>query len=148
MTTAMTVGIAVPEAGAQTVNIVTSLDSIEGVTITQPSELPTRLQRNEKAAASSTGSGTSSSVAAKSGYRVEVYADNNRAAKAEAASRRARVQSRFPQYRVYQTFEAPFWRVKLGDFRSRNEATEVMNEIRRAFPSYSPFLRVVRDRIN
>ncbi|MDE6397013.1 MAG: SPOR domain-containing protein, partial [Muribaculaceae bacterium] len=49
---------------------------------------------------------------------------------------------------VYQLFESPFWRVRLGDFRSRNEATEVMEEVKRSFPSYSPFLRVVRDRIN
>lgn len=132
---------------AQNVNIVTSLDLVDGVTITQPSELTSRLERADV----TTGSPAATHVTAvstKNGYRIEVYADNNRNAKTQAADRQARVQSRFPQYRVYTIFEAPFWRVRLGDFRSRNEATDVMTDVKRAFPSYSPYLRVVRDRIN
>ena len=142
-------GAGLVSASAQSVNIVTALDSVDGVTITQPASLTQRLKRSENTSVSTNSTSSNvSAPASKSGYRIEIYADNNRAAKTEAANRKARVQARFPQYKVYQVFESPFWRVRLGDFRSRNEASEVLEELKRAFPSYSPFLRVVRDRIN
>lgn len=136
-------------ASAQSVNIVTTLDSTAEISISQPAELTLRLQRVDNVQITpGTNSGNTAVNQTKSGYRIEIYADNNRSAKTEAAKRKATVQARFPKYKVYQIFESPFWRVRLGDFRSRNEATDVMAEIKRAFPSYSPYLRVVRDRIN
>ncbi len=144
----LTFGVGSIVVSAQSINIVTTLDSIDGVTITQPVALTLRLQRSENAVSTSGNASGATAQTAKGGYRIEIFADNNRAAKTEAANRKSRVQARFPQYKVYQIFESPFWRVRLGDFRSRNEASEVMDEVKRAFPSYSPFLRVVRDRIN
>jgi len=46
------------------------------------------------------------------------------------------------------TFNSPYWRVKVGDFRTRGEAEAAMAEIREAFPSLSSHLRIVRDKIN
>lgn len=85
----------------------------------------------------------------RSGFRVEVYADNNvRTAKIQAANRKRQLQTRLPQYRTYLVFEAPFWRVRLGDFTTRSAAENALAEVRKAFPSFQSGLRVVRSAIN
>lgn len=83
------------------------------------------------------------------GYRVQVFSDNNiRTAKAEARKKAAAVAEALPQYRTYVSYESPFWRLRVGDFRSKIDATEAADEIKRAFPNFSREIRVVRDRVN
>lgn len=83
------------------------------------------------------------------GFRVQIFDDNNvRTAKREAQTRKNQIESRFPEYRAYVSFNSPYWRVKVGDFHSRSEAEAAMGAIRQAFPSMGNQLRVVRDRIN
>ncbi len=83
------------------------------------------------------------------GFRVQVFSDNNaRTAKNEARSKQRRISSRFPQYQTYVMYTSPYWRLKVGDFRTQQEANAAAEELRRAFPSYSKEIRVVRDRVN
>lgn len=85
----------------------------------------------------------------RAGYRVLVFDDNNpRSARHEALSRKYMVESKFTSMKAYVIFESPYWRVKVGDFRSRSEAEAALDELRRAFPGMSRHLRIVRDRIN
>lgn len=58
------------------------------------------------------------------------------------------MESRFPEWRSYVQFNSPYWRVKVGDFRSRAEAEAAIEDMRRAFPYMSAQLRLVRDHIN
>ena len=82
------------------------------------------------------------------GYRVEVFADNNaRTAKSQALARRRNISARLPQYDTYMVFESPYWRVRVGDFKSKSEAEHALAEIRKAFPAYSHDLRIIRSRI-
>lgn len=83
------------------------------------------------------------------GYRVQVYADNNvRSAKAEARQRERALGQAFPAYDTYVTYASPYWRLRVGDFRSQYDAEKAAAEIRKAFPRYAREVRVVRDRIN
>lgn len=83
------------------------------------------------------------------GYRVQVFSDNNiRTAKSEANSKQRLISSRFPQYQTYVMYTSPYWRLKVGDFRTQQEANAAAEELRKAFPSYSKEIRVVRDRVN
>ncbi len=83
------------------------------------------------------------------GYRVQVYADNNvRSAKAEARQRERAVGQAFPSYGTYVSYASPYWRLRVGDFRSQYDAEKAAAEIRKAFPRYAREVRVVRDRIN
>lgn len=83
------------------------------------------------------------------GYRVQVFSDNNaRTARNEARSKQRAVGTRFAQYRTYVTYSTPYWRVKVGDFRTQEEANSAATAIRRAFPGFANEVRVVRDRIN
>lgn len=83
------------------------------------------------------------------GYRVQVFSDNNpRTAKAEAGSKQRGIAARFPQYQTYVSYTSPYWRLKVGDFRTQQEANAAAEELRKAFPAYSKEIRVVRDRVN
>lgn len=83
------------------------------------------------------------------GYRVQVFSDNNvRTAKAEASSKQRIISARFPQYQTYVRYNSPYWRLKVGDFKTQQEANAAAEELRKAFPAYSKEIRVVRDRIS
>lgn len=83
------------------------------------------------------------------GYRVQVFSDNNvRTAKAEASTKQRVISARFPQYQTYVRYTSPYWRLKVGDFKTMQEANAAADELRKAFPQYSKEIRVVRDRIS
>ena len=83
------------------------------------------------------------------GYRIQAFDDNNPGtARQGAESRKRQMESRFPEWRSYVEFNSPYWRVKVGDFRSRSEVEAAIEEMRHAFPGLSSQLRIVRDRIN
>ncbi len=109
-------------------------------TITQPDSLKQRLLPDTTATHTTTRMG---------GYRIQVFSDNNsRTAKNEARTKARNISAAFPQYRTYVTYNSPYWRLKVGDFRTQQEATEVADAIKEAFPSYKREIRIVRDRIN
>lgn len=122
-------------------------------TIDQPASLAKRLERTEGLITETENEDTSETASAsrrgRSGYRVEVFADNNvRTAKVQAASRKRQIEQRLPQYRAYLVFESPFWRVRMGDFTTRAEAEAAMADVRRVLPSLKSGLRIVRSNIN
>lgn len=132
------------------------------ITVEQPQLLTDRLQPSE--AVASDGAETEGDSAGEEreererpvqmsrgkvvGYRVQVYADNNaRVAKGEARKRERAISSRFP-YGTYVAYVSPYWRLRVGDFKTRAEAEKAAVDLRRSFPSYAKEIRVVRDRIN
>ncbi|MBQ7462301.1 MAG: SPOR domain-containing protein [Bacteroidaceae bacterium] len=65
------------------------------------------------------------------GYRIQVYfGDNSRRSKTEARAAGIRFRNYFPGHSVYVSFVSPHWRCHAGDFRTREEASEVLNQIR------------------
>ncbi|MDE5635151.1 MAG: SPOR domain-containing protein [Muribaculaceae bacterium] len=83
------------------------------------------------------------------GYRVQVFSDNNqRTAKGEARSKERLLRGAFPELGTYVVYNSPFWRLKVGDFRTQHEAEAIADEIKSRFPSFAREVRVVRDRVN
>lgn len=65
------------------------------------------------------------------GYRIQVYAGgNNRNAKSEAYRMANLVRSEFPELPVYTHFISPRWICRVGDFRTNDEAREVLRQMR------------------
>jgi len=119
--------------------------------VVQPEALRQLLVRQENAAETEEPHGISAEATAStsSGYRVQVFLDNNpRTAKATARRKASAISSRFPEMRTYITYNSPYWRLRVGDFRSHAEASEAAAELRSAFPGSAKEVRVVRDRIN
>lgn len=103
----------------------------------------------ESSASSSTLSGGTGTLTKTAGYRVLVFSDGNaRTAKNEARSKAQNISSRLPKYRTYVTYTSPYWRLKVGDFLTRQEAENAADEIKKVFPAYAREVRVVTDRVN
>lgn len=64
------------------------------------------------------------------GYRVQIYAGNDRS---KAAKTKIDFQRRFPGVHAYMTYVSPQFRVKVGDFRSRGEAQEMYSKLSTIF---------------
>lgn len=126
------------------------LNSTTSVSVIQPTALNDRLKIVIHTSSPETESIVDSSVPkVRAGYRIQVFDDNNvRTAKQDAQNRKKQIESRFPEFPVYVTFNSPYWRVKVGDFKNRGEAEAAMAEIKYAFPAMAKSLRIVRDRIN
>lgn len=134
------------------VSIVARINSSGNIVVSQPAVLEKLLVRRVESGLSIEDEQPASdnrAATGRSGYRVQVFDDNNpRTAAAQAKARGRQVETAFPQFKTYVSFNSPYWRVKVGDFRTRGEAEAAMAEIREAFPQYGAYLRIVRDRIN
>ena len=65
------------------------------------------------------------------GYRIQVYfGDNSRKGKTEARAAGLRFRNYFPYQPVYVSFVSPHWLCRIGDFRTMEEAGEVLRQIR------------------
>lgn len=146
---ALSVAVAVLGLKAETI-----VDHVNNgtVIVSQPDALNARLQRHVEAVdeiAEDDNAAVATTHKVRAGYRVQVFDDNNvRTAKQEAQNRKHQLETRFPELTAYVSFNSPYWKVKVGDFKSRSEAEAAMAEIRHAFPSMAKSLRIVRDRIN
>ncbi len=72
------------------------------------------------------------------GFRIQLYLGSSNNAKREASEVKAKVLSHFPDEKIYVMYEAPFWRVQVGDFRSKNESLRLYKKLREEFPSCYP----------
>ena len=119
------------------------------VSVIQPEGLDVRMRASETGpdAGASEQSASGRQSARRAGYRVQVYSDNNvTTAKANAEYRRRVIQQRMGGVRAYISFESPYWRVRVGDYRSQAEAQAAMREIQSAFPAFAGDCRIVRER--
>lgn len=82
------------------------------------------------------------------GYRIQIYSGNGLRSKTEAISRENIVKEKYPQYPYYIVYNAPFWRVKVGDFKIKQDAEDFIIELKKEFPSFKREISIVRDRIN
>lgn len=148
----LAIGISVYGTEPDSVSIVEAINTSGTVSVTQPEALTALLTRAASAHTAVVSAGAEhqrTAPVARTGYRVQVFDDNNpRAARRNAEGYHARMETQFPQYRSYLTFNSPYWRVRVGDFHTRAEAEAAMAEIRQAFPALGAYLRVIRDKIN
>lgn len=130
--------------------IVDRINASGTIEVHQPAALDARLRKTAETDNGSTAEAQERTAAqGRVGYRIQVFDDNDpRTARSEAQNRKRMMESRFPEWHVYLQFNSPYWRVKVGDFRSRSEAEGAIEDMRRAFPYMSSQLRIVRDRIN
>ncbi|HWK55779.1 MAG TPA: SPOR domain-containing protein [Parapedobacter sp.] len=70
------------------------------------------------------------------GFRVQIYSGSDRS---EAYAEQARFKRLYRGIDTYLSYEEPNYRVKVGDFRSRNEAQDLMQGLRKQFDNVFVF---------
>lgn len=92
--------------------------------------------------------GTSGEMKQITGYRVQIYSSNSQqTAKAEALRLEKRVLEENLEVEVHVLYTPPFWKVRLGDFRTKAEADLMKAEVIRRMPELQGDTYVVRDQI-
>ena len=70
-----------------------------------------------------------------SGYRVRIFFDNKQTARAESEETIKKFESMYHDVKAYRTYANPYFKVTVGDFRTKSEAMELLSRIKREFPS-------------
>jgi len=70
-----------------------------------------------------------------SGYRIRVYYDNDQSSRSRSEAIARQISAAYPGIGVYRTFESPNFKVTVGDFRTRDEALALFNELKTKYPA-------------
>lgn len=78
------------------------------------------------------------------GFRVQIYTASGNRSKLLTEKEKARFDSQYPGVRSYITYDEPYFKLRVGDFRTRLDAQKFLREISSSY-LYSI---IVVDRIN
>lgn len=117
---------------------ITTQSSGGNVTITQPNWLRNLVGKTTF---------HTSRASVRTGYRIQVYTSNMRGAKQEAYRLASQVRGAAPELSAYVTYSAPFWRLSVGDYGSRQEAQQQLNALRASHPRLMREAYIVREKV-
>ena len=69
-----------------------------------------------------------------SGYRVRIFFDNKQSARVESEEILKRFEAVYHDVKAYRTYANPYFKVTVGDFRTKSEAMALLSRIKSAFP--------------
>ena len=78
------------------------------------------------------------------GYRVRIFFDNSKDARTRSENIAGGFKSQHPGIAVYREYENPYFKVTVGDFRTKEDARRFLAGIKGAYPSGF----IVREKIN
>ena len=82
------------------------------------------------------------------GYRIQVYHGNTpRISKEEVTSLQAKLKELYPNMESDIRYNAPFWKLHVGNFRSFEEASLMLRELRRLYPKEKNEIYIIEDDI-
>ncbi|MBO5816221.1 MAG: SPOR domain-containing protein [Bacteroidales bacterium] len=70
-----------------------------------------------------------------SGYRVRIFFDNKQTARTESENTLKKFNGLFPEVMAYRIYANPYFKVTVGDFRTKSEAMALLSRIKGDFPS-------------
>lgn len=68
------------------------------------------------------------------GYRIRLFFDNKQTARMESEELEKAFQQQFPLIPTYRSYTNPFFKVVVGDYRTKSEAVKELNKIRHFYP--------------
>lgn len=78
------------------------------------------------------------------GYRIRIFFDNKQNARAMSEKVADTFKAQHPGISVYRGYDNPYFKVTVGDFRTKEDARRFLNSIKGAYPSGF----IVRERIS
>lgn len=79
-----------------------------------------------------------------SGYRIRIFFDNKQTARVQSGEVEEKFKEEFPHLPVYRTYTNPYFKVAVGDFRSKSDAVRALEEVKRSYPKAF----IIKDMIN
>lgn len=82
------------------------------------------------------------------GFKIQAFAGNNqRNSKDEAYYKQRLINTSFPEQETVVIFDSPFWRLRVGNFKSREDADAMLHDMRRTFPAFGKEMYIVIDEV-
>lgn len=78
------------------------------------------------------------------GYRIRIFFDNKQNARTMSEKVANTFKAQHPGVSVYRGYENPYFKVTVGDFRTKEDARKFLNSIKGSYPSGF----IVRERIS
>ena len=78
---------------------------------------------------------------------VRLYGDNVEKTDSTAFQKEKKIKELFPDVPTYVSYTAPFWKLRVGDFRSHEEAYHMQRLLMTAFPSFGKEMYIVREEV-
>lgn len=78
------------------------------------------------------------------GYRVRIFFDNKQNSRGASEAALNRFKGAYPGIPAYRSFTSPFFKVTVGDFRTKSEAAQLLQSVKSSFPSAF----IVKEQIN
>jgi len=72
------------------------------------------------------------------GYRVQIFFDSGGNSKNKAASIKETFDAAYPEVKSYLSYKEPYYRIRVGDFRSLTEAVGFQKKISAEYPNAFP----------
>lgn len=69
------------------------------------------------------------------GFRIRIYSESGLGAKEEQQKVRARFLSLHPEIDAYYRYDEPFFKVYVGDCRTKSEVIKLMDAVKKNFPN-------------
>ncbi len=69
------------------------------------------------------------------GYRIQIFFESGREARENAYEAKAKFLSNYHGIGAYIEYHAPFFKVRIGDFRTKREAYILYRKLKRQFPN-------------
>lgn len=85
-------------------------------------------------------SGVAEDAVTTSGFRVQILSSLDRQA---TYSELGKFKSRYPKINTYISYTQPYYRLRVGDFRTRLEAEKFMDELRKYYTSLFIFSEMI-----
>ena len=112
------------------------------VTIHQDARLEALLQPQNGQTA-----GQTQEVLTANGYRVQLYSSNAaRKAKETALEWKATFEKDFPQHHAYLQYQAPFWKLRVGDFTHYASAVLFSEQLKKAYPKEADEIIIIKEK--
>lgn len=70
-----------------------------------------------------------------SGWRIQIFFDSGANSKKKASEALRQFNEKYPDTDAYLSFKEPYYRVRVGDFRSRLEAEGFLRKVQAEYPN-------------
>lgn len=103
-------------------------DSLKNITVTRDGRIDRLLEKNQQ---------VNEEIYLKtlrnmSGYRLQVINTNDRN---KAMGVKTKIMTEFPREKVYLIYQAPYFKIQMGNFIKREDADDLMNRVKKIYPT-------------
>jgi hypothetical protein len=82
------------------------------------------------------------------GYRIQVFSGNiQRTSMNEALDKKKQIENLFSNVSAYVNYTAPFWRLRVGDYLTIEEAYSMMSKLVEAFPAFKKEIQIMKEEV-